>query len=82
MDGTFLAGNISLCFVEFHFAGIGLFFSGNGWGWASFISLRDIKDASKGFLVDDTLIIEAEIPQISIVKPLGPSDEGHALTVS
>ncbi|KAL7166585.1 hypothetical protein ACSBR2_037286 [Camellia fascicularis] len=38
------------------------------WGTSSFLSLTDLHDASKGFLVNDTLIIEAEVSIISTVK--------------
>jgi len=30
------------------------------WGFKSFIPLRDVRDPTKGYLVDDTLIVEAE----------------------
>ncbi|GMP40589.1 hypothetical protein CsSME_00010967 [Camellia sinensis var. sinensis] len=38
------------------------------WGRPSFLSLTDLHDASKGFLVKDTLIVEAEVRIISTVK--------------
>jgi len=33
----------------------------SGWGFPSFISLRNVHDLTKGYLVDDTLIVEAEV---------------------
>lgn len=38
------------------------------WGFRAFLSLNDIKNASKGFLVNDTLIVEVEFVRISSVK--------------
>ncbi|CAL5381006.1 unnamed protein product [Camellia sinensis] len=38
------------------------------WGTSSLLSLTDLHDASKGFLVNDTLIVEAEVSGISTVK--------------
>ncbi|KAI8530755.1 hypothetical protein RHMOL_Rhmol11G0083900 [Rhododendron molle] len=38
------------------------------WGWSSVLSLTDLHDASKGFLVDNSLIIEANVSAISTVK--------------
>ncbi|KAL7187942.1 hypothetical protein ACSBR1_037893 [Camellia fascicularis] len=38
------------------------------WGRPSFLSLTDLHDASKGFLVNDTLIVEAKVSIISTVK--------------
>ncbi|CAL5381010.1 unnamed protein product [Camellia sinensis] len=38
------------------------------WGTSSLLSLSDLHDASKGFLVNDTLIVEAEVSAISTVK--------------
>ncbi|KAL0007654.1 hypothetical protein SO802_009156 [Lithocarpus litseifolius] len=40
----------------------------NDWGFSQLLSRRDLEDASKGFLVDDTLIVEAEIMVMSTVK--------------
>lgn len=37
----------------------------NGWGFENFIPLADLKDASKGFLINDTLKIEVEILSFS-----------------
>ncbi|XP_027082157.1 uncharacterized protein [Coffea arabica] len=39
-------------------------------GWPAFHSLDDIKDSSKGYLVKDTLIVEAEVTRISTVNDL------------
>ncbi|CAL5359402.1 unnamed protein product [Camellia sinensis] len=39
-----------------------------GWGRSSFLSLTDLHDASKGFLVKDTLIVEAEVSVLSTLK--------------
>ncbi|VVB04647.1 unnamed protein product [Arabis nemorensis] len=33
----------------------------NGWGFEKFIPLADLKDASKGFVVEDLLEVEVEI---------------------
>ncbi|CAL5379104.1 unnamed protein product [Camellia sinensis] len=38
------------------------------WGRSSFLSLTDLHDASKGILVNDTLIVEAKVNAISTVK--------------
>ncbi|XP_028070182.1 uncharacterized protein LOC114272668 isoform X1 [Camellia sinensis] len=40
----------------------------SGWGRSSFLSLTDLHDASKGFLVKDTLIVEAEVSVLSTLK--------------
>ncbi|KAF2320435.1 hypothetical protein GH714_027506 [Hevea brasiliensis] len=40
------------------------------WGRSDFMPLNDIYDASKGFLVDDTLIVEAQISLLADVEPL------------
>ncbi|CAH2067100.1 unnamed protein product [Thlaspi arvense] len=37
----------------------------NGWGIEKFIPLADIKDASRGFVVDDTLKVQVEILSFS-----------------
>ncbi|KAL4599785.1 hypothetical protein ACB092_11G151800 [Castanea dentata] len=39
-----------------------------GWGFRQFIFLNDLHDAFKGFLVNDTIIVEAEIIVMSTVK--------------
>ncbi|XP_065851904.1 ubiquitin C-terminal hydrolase 12-like [Euphorbia lathyris] len=41
-----------------------------GWGYKSFMLLKKLHDASKGFLVKDTLIIEAKITGISVSQDL------------
>ncbi|KAM7481680.1 hypothetical protein LguiB_006263 [Lonicera macranthoides] len=38
------------------------------WGYAQFISLENLNDASKGFLVNDSIILEVEIKASSLVK--------------
>ncbi|XP_059664583.1 MATH domain and coiled-coil domain-containing protein At3g58250-like [Cornus florida] len=40
------------------------------WGYPSFLSLQDVTDDSKGFLVNDTLIIEADIIRMFAVENL------------
>ena len=35
--------------------------SGIGYGYRDFLSLSDLNDTSKGFLVNDDIIVEAEI---------------------
>nr|XP_015867875.1 MATH domain and coiled-coil domain-containing protein At3g58370-like [Ziziphus jujuba var. spinosa] len=37
-----------------------------GWGFRSFMSLRDLRDASKGFIVRDTLIVDIVFLVISV----------------
>ena len=42
--------------------------SNNGdWGWSRFLSLAELKDPKKGFVVNDTLIIEAEVTLLGLV---------------
>ncbi|XP_065871164.1 MATH domain and coiled-coil domain-containing protein At3g58410-like [Euphorbia lathyris] len=41
-----------------------------GWGCRNFILLNDLYDVSKGFLVDDTLIVEAKILLMSVSQDL------------
>ncbi|XP_075644038.1 MATH domain and coiled-coil domain-containing protein At3g58370-like [Castanea sativa] len=38
------------------------------WGFSKFLLLENVNDASKGFLVNDTLIVEAEIMAVSNIK--------------
>ncbi|KAM3685444.1 hypothetical protein ACJW31_11G117900 [Castanea mollissima] len=38
------------------------------WGFSKFLLLENLNDASKGFLVNDTLIVEAEIMAVSNIK--------------
>ncbi|CDP14978.1 unnamed protein product [Coffea canephora] len=40
------------------------------WGWSAFLPVDDLEDSAKGFLVQDTLIIEAEINPLSTLKCL------------
>lgn len=52
-----------MCF-EFFFLTVKRWFSsieGEGYGDPRFLPLKDLYDASKGFLVNDTLIVEATI---------------------
>ena len=42
--------------------------SATAWGYTQFMFLNDLNDAFKGFLVNDTIIVEAEIIVMSIVK--------------
>uniref|UniRef100_A0A7N2LE54 MATH domain-containing protein n=1 Tax=Quercus lobata TaxID=97700 RepID=A0A7N2LE54_QUELO len=42
--------------------------SDNAWGLRQFMFLNDLNDAFKGFLVNDTIIVEAEIIVMSTVK--------------
>jgi len=37
------------------------------WGYKSFIPLRDVHDPTKGYVVDDTLIVEAEVSAPRVV---------------
>ncbi|ESQ47842.1 hypothetical protein EUTSA_v10022268mg, partial [Eutrema salsugineum] len=39
-----------------------------GWGFAEFISFSDLKDSSKGFLVNDVLMVQVEMEAISSTK--------------
>ncbi|XP_059650181.1 uncharacterized protein LOC132295937 [Cornus florida] len=55
--------------LEIHFAGSGWFGPTIwSWGFQAFTSLRELHDKSKGFLVDGTIIIEAEIVMMSVTK--------------
>ncbi|XP_059461998.1 uncharacterized protein LOC132190992 [Corylus avellana] len=42
--------------------------SGAGYGFRKFLAVRDLKDTSKGYLLDDALFIECKIDVISAVK--------------
>ncbi|KAL1197746.1 Ubiquitin C-terminal hydrolase 12 [Cardamine amara subsp. amara] len=53
--------------VENWFNGPGLG-PGNGWGYNEFISLADLRDSSKGFLVNDMLIVQVAIEAVSSTK--------------
>ncbi|CAN7116408.1 unnamed protein product [Brassica rapa subsp. narinosa] len=39
-----------------------------GWGFSEFVSFDDLRDSSKGFLVDDTLMVQVELEAISTTK--------------
>ncbi|WCJ18796.1 TRAF-like family protein [Euphorbia peplus] len=41
-----------------------------GFGYSSFVELKELRNASKGFLVNDTLIIEAKITRVSVSQDL------------
>ncbi|CAF2077418.1 unnamed protein product [Brassica napus] len=43
---------------------------GSGWGYNEFIPFSDLKDSSKGFLVNDVLMVQVEIEAISSTKTL------------
>ncbi|KAF7840689.1 MATH domain and coiled-coil domain-containing protein [Senna tora] len=36
-----------------------------GWGFGEFISLKDVNDGSKGYIVNDTLVVQVEIMAVS-----------------
>lgn len=56
-------------FTEFSFADTNWFSnSARGHDYPKFLLLNDLKDTSRGFLINDTLIIEAQIEIISTVK--------------
>ncbi|CAH8383316.1 unnamed protein product [Eruca vesicaria subsp. sativa] len=40
----------------------------SGWGFSEFIPLSDLKDSSKGFVVNDVLMVQVEIELISSTK--------------
>jgi hypothetical protein len=42
----------------------------NNYGVNKFLSLRDLKDTSTGYLVGDVLLIECKVDVISVVKDL------------
>ncbi|KAL7585240.1 hypothetical protein Lser_V15G46162 [Lactuca serriola] len=42
--------------------------SSASWGYPSFMLLREVVDPEKGFLLDDVLIVEAEISVVGILK--------------
>ncbi|KAF3547563.1 hypothetical protein DY000_02002920, partial [Brassica cretica] len=39
-----------------------------GWGFSEFVSFDDLRDSSKGFLVDDALMVQVELEAISTTK--------------
>ena len=73
---------LSFCFFVFFFGVKLLFFlnivflsgkhwfsnSSNEWGFSKFLCLKDLQDLSKGFLENDTLIVQAEILLMSTIK--------------
>ncbi|XP_019152445.1 PREDICTED: uncharacterized protein LOC109149239 [Ipomoea nil] len=38
------------------------------WGWESFMPLADLRDLSNGFIVNDCIIVEAHIKNVSIIQ--------------
>nr|DAD33980.1 TPA_asm: hypothetical protein HUJ06_004620 [Nelumbo nucifera] len=42
----------------------------SNWGWFDVVSLNDLKDPKKGFLVNDTCILEAEVTIIAVVDKM------------
>lgn len=42
--------------------------SHDGRGFRTFLSLVDLYDASKGFLLNDTIILEVEITTLALIK--------------
>ncbi|XP_071918547.1 uncharacterized protein [Coffea arabica] len=54
---------------DFELTGLDVFSSSTpSWGFSEFLSINDVDDSSKGFLVEDALIIQVEIIHISAVK--------------
>lgn len=43
------------------------------WGWPAFISLDDLHDSSKGYLVDDTIILQLRIEKMILLKDVEES---------
>ncbi|KAM7270442.1 hypothetical protein ACFE04_029656 [Oxalis oulophora] len=41
-----------------------------GYGFVEFVSLVDVKNLSKGYLVNDAIVVEVEIDYVSVVKEL------------
>ncbi|XP_055960092.1 uncharacterized protein LOC126661585 [Mercurialis annua] len=46
------------------------FIGKGGWGYSNFMSLDDLNDKSKGFIHSNTLIVEAEIQAMTVIKEL------------
>ncbi|WCJ18789.1 TRAF-like family protein [Euphorbia peplus] len=44
--------------------------AGQSWGFRSFLVLKELRDASNGYLVNDTLVIEANMTVISVSEDL------------
>ena len=67
---------LSIAYIEniilsFHRAGFNWIDSSSAsWGFPDFMLLSDLHDVSKGFLVNDTLIIEGKITLVSDVQDL------------
>lgn len=55
-------------FNFFFFAAEDWFSSSENWCHSEFLLLKDLNNASKGFLVNDTVIVEAEIIKMSKLK--------------
>ncbi|KAL1188204.1 Ubiquitin C-terminal hydrolase 12 [Cardamine amara subsp. amara] len=49
------------------FSGLG-YAGSSGWGFPEFISLSDLKESSKGFVVNDMLIVQVEFEAVSSTK--------------
>ena len=68
----FFVVSLSFLFLNiiiFYFSGKHWFSNSlNEWGFSKFLSLTDLQDASKGFLDNDTLIVQAEILLMSAIK--------------
>lgn len=55
--------------LKFIFAVNAVFFDTvRNWGCARLVSLSELYDESKGFIVDDTIVIEAEIEMLFVVR--------------
>ena len=57
-----------LCFVLFFQLNIGFLNHWKTGAFSQFLLLENLNNASKGFLVNDTLIVEAEIMAVSNIK--------------
>lgn len=72
LSGIFHLLCSSICMLNlfnfFFFAAEDWFSSSNGWGYPEFLLLKDLNNASMGFLVNDTVIVEAEIIVMSELK--------------
>lgn len=56
LDLTFLVGNHKFCS------------SAKGMGFAKLIPLQHLNDSSKGFMLGNTVIVEVQIPLMTVVK--------------
>lgn len=43
---------------------------GSGWGTRDFSSMSDLKEPTKGYLLNDTLVVEVKINVISTLKAI------------